>query len=45
MAEPTVTMKVNSKRLPGMIRCSQTSTANAVEVIVIADSPKIRNRR
>ncbi len=45
MAEPTVTMKLNSNRLFGVIRCSQTSTANAAEVIMIANSPQIRNRR
>jgi hypothetical protein len=39
IAEPTVTMKVNSRRVTGVTRCSHTSAANAAEVMVIADSP------
>lgn len=45
IAEPTVTTKLNTNRVTGVIRCSHTNAANAIEVIVMADSPKIRKRR
>ena len=44
-AHATVTMKVKHSRLPGVMRCSQTRTAKAVEVTVTAISPMIRNTR
>src|SRR5271165_3591295 len=44
-AEPTVTMKLKISRLIGEMRCSQTSTANTVELMSIEVSPKIKKRR
>jgi hypothetical protein len=45
MAEPTVTTKLNSSKLTGVIRCSHTSAANAAETTVIVDSPTSKKRR
>lgn len=44
-AEPTETRKLEISKLAGPVRCSQTNTANAIEVTVYAVSPAIRKRR
>jgi hypothetical protein len=41
----TVTMKLNTSRLQGVMRCSHTSAANAIDVTATAVSPMIKNRR
>ncbi len=45
IADATVTMNVKTSRLPGVMRCSQTRAAKAVEVTVTAISPTMRNTR
>ena len=41
----TLVRKVNSRRLNGVARLNQTIAANIVDVIVMLDSPTIRNKR
>src|SRR5579862_7516262 len=45
IAEAAVTMKLKTSNVTGVMKCSQTSAAKAVEVRVTALSPMIKKRR